>query len=48
MSTAALDIDLAAIAQAGGAEIDADAAAIRREDQCSKVRYGQGSGSRRA
>src|ERR1700733_6477287 len=37
---AALDID--------PAEIDSDAAAICREDQCSKVRYGQGSGGRRA
>jgi hypothetical protein len=39
---AELDIDLAAITQGGGVEVDADAAEICGEDQCGKIRYGEG------
>jgi hypothetical protein len=42
---AALDIDLAAITQAGGLEVDADAAAICGEDQCGEVGDGEGGGN---
>ena len=41
---AALDIDLAAITQAGGVEITANAVAICGEDQCGKIRHGAGRG----
>jgi hypothetical protein len=36
-----IDFDLAAITQAGGTEVDADAAAICREDQCGEVGNGE-------
>jgi hypothetical protein len=48
---AELHIDLAAITQAGRLEIDEDAAAICREDQCGKIRNGTGGsghGTRRS
>lgn len=41
---AELDIDLEAITQAGRLEVDADAVAVCREDQCGEVRNGEGSG----
>jgi hypothetical protein len=42
---AALDIDLAAIVQGGGLEVDTNAAAVCREDQCGEIGHGAGSGS---
>jgi hypothetical protein len=41
---AAPDIDLAAITQAGEVEIDANAAAICREDQCGEIGHGESGG----
>ena len=41
---AELDIDLAAITQAGRMEVDADAAAVCGEDQCGEVGNGESGG----